>query len=957
MLRSIYHHATLKRTTLASILLALFLIALASRSVTTLARSKAAPGSPTEQTTTNPAADADLSVIQADLPDPVIAGNRLSYTLTVTNSGPAIATQVTLTDTLPSGVTFASATPDQGTCSHSGGIVTCDLVILASGDTAQVVIRVDVSSTTAGVITNTVHVTARQPDPNPINNTNVIENTTVLQTDLAIIKSDSPDPVMAGDDLVYTVIVANNGPDDAPGVVVTDTLPAEISFVSAEPTQGNCAESNGVVTCELGNLVDGATAVVTITVTAPNAAVTIDKTFSLNGTCPGEQTLPFGNILQPVTLCYEITNTGDTDLDTITITDTVKTPAGPQVIATITETSATNPALPLAPGEQIIVSQTLDRNIPILCNDQETVVAAEAVGTISNVVTVAVMGNETDANASNNTHTEETNMAGGVVQATDVVETPCKGVDWRLQLPALNAAECETWIQVQNVGDKATQVRLRLWGGESACQFGGGFRSVDSGMLRPGSTWTFTTEDMPRYTKAGVVLSLKVTDGGQTSERGEPLVVTVKRTCPDPVDPTVYSTASYVSISSDRLGVRDPRAGDFAYYAPIVWADFNGMRSLIHIQNAGEKCTSVGLWFQRLDSCVQPVVWEILSLAPNASYTFDPNLVVGPQWQGSVWLSASQPLAIVVDTWGANHFGAYHAVPAEVSLDDNSGDFTLGTQVNYAPLIYREYQGWDTNIYVQNLSPTYNAKVKVHFLDASGDVIQTLVDWICPRGSQVFFLPVVAGLPGNWVGSARIESQDWLSSGDPAIETPRILSVVMLEKYTDPARTARQEAVVYNALQEMGAFDWQLGPGQTTGFSGSDVLAIPFVARGYLGVSSEIAIQNLNPNPGSTDFVLFLYDPRRFIDSFCQTLNARQVEYIDLDEWDVIPPGFMGSLVISATRSDQVGGAALGAVVVERVGRLDPGQDVPGDESRAFEASPLFHRFKQEAPIQCPGQP
>ncbi|MFQ5595006.1 MAG: hypothetical protein ACE5HA_12745 [Anaerolineae bacterium] len=216
---------------------------------------------------------------------------------------------------------------------------------------------------------------------------------------------------------------------------------------------------------------------------------------------------------------------------------------------------------------------------------------------------------------------------------------------------------------------------------------------------------------------------------------------------------------------------------------------------------------------------------------------------------------------------------------------------------------------------------------------------------------------VLAGLPGNWVGSARIESQDWLSSGDPATPPPSILSVVMLEKYTDPAKVARQEAVLYNALQEMGSFDWQVGPGQATGFSGSDVLAVPYVARYNRGVTTELAIQNLNPHPGFTDYIIYLYDPRQLIDGICQKLNAKQVEYIDLDEWGVIPPGFMGSLVISAMYTDQKGGAALGAVVVERVGRTGSDPDIPGDESKAFEAFPLFNRFRQEMPVRCPGSP
>ncbi|MFQ5859623.1 MAG: hypothetical protein ACE5LU_28835, partial [Anaerolineae bacterium] len=609
-------------------------------------------------------------------------------------------------------------------------------------------------------------------------------------------------------------------------------------------------------------------------------------------------------------------------------------------------------------------------------------------------------------------------------------EAPCKGVDWRLQLPALNTDECDTWIQIQNVGNEFTKALLVVWGEYGFCppQSFGPLKVECTGLLRPGSAWTFTNPYLPPGARSGIIYSLNATDvvkdergnellfadlacnrlfpliradhqewllfdrayrergtyfgpigdfpGEQLvldfgAHSGEPLAVTVNRTCPDVVDPNLDSSAVYVGISTDREGFRDPRAGGFAYYAPLVWADFFGLNSIIHVQNSGEECTSVELWFQQQGDCIRPVVWDILQLAPGESYPFDPNVVVGPVWQGSVWLSASQPLGVVVDTLGANHFGSYHGVPADVFINPGGvRDFTLGTQVNYAPLIYREHQGWETSIQVQNLSSIHNAKVKVSFLDNSGDIIKTVVDWICPRGSQTFFLPVISGLPGYWAGSARIESQDWFTPGDPAIESPRILSVVMLEKFTDPAKTARQETVVYNALQEMGSFDWQLGPGRG-GFRGAEVLAIPLVAKGNRGVTTEIAIQNLNPNPGFTDFVIFIYDQNRLIDFVCEKLNEKQVEYIDLNQWGYIPDGFLGSLVISATFTNQRGGApeqegvgvALGAVAVERVGRVLSEPDLPGDESKAFEAFPLFDNgFIVEVgpdglPPMCPGQP
>jgi uncharacterized repeat protein (TIGR01451 family) len=84
--------------------------------------------------------------------------------------------------------------------------------------------------------------------------------------DLEIIKTASPDPVLAGADLTYTLTVTNNGPRDATSVVVTDSLPGSVTWVSTTPSQGGCSAPSGV-TCELGDIANGDNATVTIVVT------------------------------------------------------------------------------------------------------------------------------------------------------------------------------------------------------------------------------------------------------------------------------------------------------------------------------------------------------------------------------------------------------------------------------------------------------------------------------------------------------------------------------------------------------------------------------------------------------------------------------------------------------------------------------------------------------------------
>lgn len=134
---------------------------------------------------------ADLQIVKADDPDLVTTEEDLTYTLTVTNNGPGDATEVSLTDTLPTEVIFVSATPSQGSCSEAAGIVTCDLGSIANGDSVEVTIVV--TPTAGGTITDSATVAADQEDPDASNNAVTEETEVILIVPIDIKPGDDDD--------------------------------------------------------------------------------------------------------------------------------------------------------------------------------------------------------------------------------------------------------------------------------------------------------------------------------------------------------------------------------------------------------------------------------------------------------------------------------------------------------------------------------------------------------------------------------------------------------------------------------------------------------------------------------------------------------------------------------------------------------------------------------------------
>jgi uncharacterized repeat protein (TIGR01451 family) len=307
--------------------------------------------------TTTVLALADVALTMTTSPSPIIAGGSVTYRFSVVNNGPSRATNVVVFDRTPDGLTAASA--NQGICRLEDvdpGIgedfqPVCRFGDLARGATATATFTFSVASSVSGGVTNSPNVTASEPDPDATNNTvDPLSASTPVHrnSDLSITMADAPDPTVAGQNMIYTITVSNGGPSDMPGVVVTDTLPAEVTFVSA--TGGTCQQLGGTILCNVGILVRNGSQTVTITVTV-NVAGTIINTATVTGTATNP-------IIPPETTPRPT----DLNLNNNTATETTIVNAQPSVVSSDLAITQTEDPDPIEPGQNLVYTYRVTNN-------------------------------------------------------------------------------------------------------------------------------------------------------------------------------------------------------------------------------------------------------------------------------------------------------------------------------------------------------------------------------------------------------------------------------------------------------------------------------------------------------------------------------------------------------------------------------------------------------------------
>jgi uncharacterized repeat protein (TIGR01451 family)/fimbrial isopeptide formation D2 family protein len=213
------------------------------------------------------------------------SGTAATYTIILTNGSElGTAQQVTVSDVLPSGFTYASTgsfttggeatrtttvTPSVGETNPTWGTVT-----MPGGSTVTVTFTVTIAASVApGGYTNSAGPSYLDPQRNTPSGqasgagtgpTALVE--VAPSADIAVTKTASAAAINDGQEVTYTVTAKNNGPDAASGVALTDLLPAGLEYVSSTSSQGSYERVEGIWT--VGELANDALATLTVTAKA-----------------------------------------------------------------------------------------------------------------------------------------------------------------------------------------------------------------------------------------------------------------------------------------------------------------------------------------------------------------------------------------------------------------------------------------------------------------------------------------------------------------------------------------------------------------------------------------------------------------------------------------------------------------------------------------------------------------
>jgi uncharacterized repeat protein (TIGR01451 family) len=346
-------------------------------------------------------------------------GQNVTFTITVTNNGPDNTTGVQVTDRLPTGLTWVS--DDSATAyDHTTGVWTVGNLDV----NAKATLRITAQVGSTGQIINTAQITAsNQPDPDITNNHSsvTLHQTNPLIADLAVQKIVNDPAVASLANALFTIVVRNNGPNDATNIQIKDIMTSGLEYKSSVPSQGSYDPVTGIwvvgtipsgtytfmevtaqVITNLNNAQTNMASVYSVTefdpdsnnnssvVTLSLAGITITK--KTNGIRYNTPNGPNLVIDRPVNWTYEVTNTGTVILKDVKVIDTNNKVSGDVTVCTIGTLDPGQAATPCSMSGTVLHGLYANTGTVSGKKDNEDIVTASDTNYYTGVVVCDVNG-------------------------------------------------------------------------------------------------------------------------------------------------------------------------------------------------------------------------------------------------------------------------------------------------------------------------------------------------------------------------------------------------------------------------------------------------------------------------------------------------------------------------------------------------------------------------------------
>jgi hypothetical protein len=499
----------------------------------------------------------------------------------------------------------------------------------------------------------------------------------------------------------------------------------------------------------------------------------------------------------------------------------------------------------------------------------------------------------------------------GIAARAVLAQTPEPGpadrqADAHLFLPVMvpESASCLPELAVQSLGQEPSKVVLVTWEAQGACapRAAGPLKVECSGLMAPGSAWTFGQAQLPNGSRSGALFSFsarKLSDLGVRLPMDdvaadwmcESLFFGVVGDADDYDrflrafrDGSTWASVPLGRIVGSPIGAQwkedcggaqpsyqaqRPAAAsrfsfeDGAYLSYLPWLE-PGWTVLV--QNLGTDCARARLWFAAAPG--KPKSCDSTPIAPGETW----RLAVGDcvQQAAGAWVSATGPVAVVARLEGQRRWASY------------TGQGAGGTQLHLAlPRL-----ATDLRIMVQNPSTTVAATVVLRVRGGTGAVLLAKEATVPARQTSVI------GVTLAELGDAARQPLSLLleSTGGPDAPLLPVIAVAMPDSV--------------GATGAIGGA-WSLTAGERAQ-SGAALLGLPSIGgdprrAASAPRTSRILLHNSNEVPGFTDVAVFLYDPNGFLGVSCQRLNARHLTVMEPQSLDFLRAGMRGTALVSAT--------------------------------------------------------